>query len=385
MLKHKDHFHGSDLELIEKTYGIKASDITSFSANVNPLGISPLLRNTIASHIDAISTYPDREYTALRSEIARYTETDINNIIVGNGSTELISLMIKIKAPKKAIIIGPTYSEYEREINLGQGSCRYYPLKEEDGFGLDIADLAKYLTEDVDFLVMCNPNNPTSTIVPRKSVRKLLDICKQKDIFLMIDETYIEFAKDYRKITCVPLTTYYNNLVILRGVSKYFAAPGLRLGYAVCGNPDLIKEIEKKKNPWTINTLASIAGEIMFRDKEYIDETYRLIDSERKRVTGLLSQIPGIRYYEPGANFVLVKILKDDITSEDMFETAIRKGLMIRDCSTFYFLDNHYFRFCFMTPEKDDELIEVIRQVMTGKSTGNTADGATGNSKGGSL
>ncbi|HEX3076187.1 MAG TPA: aminotransferase class I/II-fold pyridoxal phosphate-dependent enzyme, partial [Lachnospiraceae bacterium] len=137
MIKHKDHFHGSDLEAIEQTYGIRKEAITSFSANVNPLGVSPKLREGLAAHIDAITTYPDREYTSLRKCIGDYVGTDFSNVIVGNGSTELISLMIQIKAPKKALIIGPTYSEYEREVSLGGGSSHYFPLKENENFSLD--------------------------------------------------------------------------------------------------------------------------------------------------------------------------------------------------------------------------------------------------------
>lgn len=114
MIQHKEHFHGSDLEKIEQIYGIKKEEITSFSANVNPLGISPLLRKTLADHIDAISTYPDREYTSLRRCLSAYTGASPDHIIVGNGSTELISLFIQITHPKKALILGPTYSEYER-------------------------------------------------------------------------------------------------------------------------------------------------------------------------------------------------------------------------------------------------------------------------------
>jgi len=124
MITHKDHFHGSDLEKIEKIYGIKKEDIISFSANVNPLGISPLMRERLTSNLDCISTYPDREYTALRESIGNYNNCDANDVIVGNGTTELISLFIEIMHPKKAIVLGPTYSEYEREVTLnGEPPC----------------------------------------------------------------------------------------------------------------------------------------------------------------------------------------------------------------------------------------------------------------------
>ena len=195
MIKHKDHFHGSDLEKIEEIYGIKKEEIVSFSANVNPLGVSPLLRTTLADKIDAITTYPDREYTSLRKCIAAYCGTDHENVIVGNGSTELISLFIQIEHPKKAMIIGPTYSEYEREISLGGGTTLYYPLREKDDFRLDVNDFISHLNENIDLLVICNPNNPTGTYVNSAKVEEF--IRKLPDhVIPVVDEAYFEYVED---------------------------------------------------------------------------------------------------------------------------------------------------------------------------------------------
>ena len=360
MLKHKDHFHGSDLEKIEEIYGINKDEIISFSANVNPLGVSPQLRASLSEKINAITTYPDREYTSLRKCIADYCGTEYENVIVGNGSTELISLFIQIEHPKKALVIGPTYSEYEREIALGGGTTLYYPLKEKDNFHLDVEEFLTHLNESIDLLVICNPNNPTSSCITRREMRHILDACKQHDIYVMVDETYVEFADNMDEISAVPLTNYYNNIVILRGTSKFFAAPGLRLGYAITGNRDLIKSINTRKNPWTINSLAVVAGETMFRDTSYIEETKKLISSERSRIYDLLKKHPDFKVYEPSGNFLLVRILRDDLTSQDLFDRAIREKMMIRDCSTFPFLDNKYIRFCFMNPEDNNRLLSCL-------------------------
>ena len=360
MIKHKDHFHGSDLEKIEAIFGIHKEEILSFSANVNPLGVSPLLRSALSEHIDAITTYPDREYTSLRKCIAEYCHTDYENIIVGNGSTELISLFIQIEHPQKAYVIGPTYSEYEREIALGGGTTLYYPLKEENDFKLDVEDFVSHLNESIDLLVICNPNNPTSSCITRKQMRHILDICKEYDIYVMVDETYVEFADNMEEIESVPLTNYYNNIIILRGTSKFFAAPGLRLGYAITGNKDLIKSINTRKNPWTINSLAVVAGETMFRDESYIQATKDLISSERNRIYDLLKDSPNYKVYKPSGNFMLVKSLREDITSDVLFERAILEKMMIRDCSTFPFLDDSYIRFCFMNPEDNDRLLRCL-------------------------
>ena len=364
MLTHKDHFHGSDLEKIEKVFGIKKEDIVSYSENVNPLGISHKLREVLSQHLDAITRYPDREYTKLRQCIANYTGAQMENIIMGNGSTELISLFIQTNHPKKAMILGPTYSEYERDINLGGGTCIYFPLKEENNFQMDVNALCHQLDDNLDLLVLCNPNNPTSSAITRKEMRRILDACMEHGIFVMVDETYVEFAPDEKNVTSVSLTNYYSNLIILRGTSKFFASPGLRLGYAITGNRDVAKEINTRKDPWTINSLAEIAGQIMFQDQDYIRETKELITSERARLYQELSSWDTVRVYEPQANFILMKILKEGVDAEILFEHCIRKGMMIRNCSTFPFLDSQFIRFCIMSPEDNDRLMDAFRELL---------------------
>ena len=357
MIKSSSSFHGSDLEKIEKRYSIKKEEITSFSANVNPLGISPLLKKTLINRIDSITTYPERNYLSLRKCIAQYINCDYNNIIVGNGTTEILSLFIQLQHPKKAMIIGPTYSEYEREISLGGGSTLYYPLKESLDFKIDVDHFINTLNESIDLLVLCNPNNPTSSAICQSDMRKILDVCKQHDIYVLIDETYVEFSSDIKKITAIPLTEYYNNLFIVRGVSKFFAAPGLRLGYAITGNYDIISEFYGRQNPWTINTLAEIGGRVMFKDEDYILKTRELINSERDRIYDIIKKSGLYKPYKPEANFILLKILDDSITSSDIFEKAIHEKMMIRDCSTFPILDDRYIRFCIMMPEDNDRLL----------------------------
>ena len=360
MIKHKDHFHGSDLEKIEMIYGIKKEDIISFSANVNPLGISPKLKEGIAANIDCITTYPDRDYVELRKCIANYCNTETENIIVGNGSTELISLFIQIEKPGKALILGPTYSEYEREISLGGGKTIYYPLREENDFVLDVDHFISKLTEDIDFLVICNPNNPTGTAINNHDMRKILDACKECDIFVMVDETYVEFAENINEISSVVLTRTYTNIAILRGTSKFFAAPGLRLGYAICSNPDLMQTMNQRKDPWTINSIAVVAGTLMFTDKDYIEKTRNLITEERNRLYDIFEKSSRFKPYEPQGNFMLLKILEEGITSQELFDRCIKKGLMIRDCSTFPYLGENYIRFCFMNPSDNDRLVDLL-------------------------
>jgi len=361
----KEHFHGSDLEKIEKYFGIPKEQITGFGANVNPLGISPKMKAGLAEKIDVITSYPDPEYTELRGHIAQYAGCRPEEILVGNGCTELISLFIQIRRPKKALIVSPTYSEYEREVLLSGGCVQYYALKESSDFRLNTDDFCIELNEYLDLCIICNPNNPTSTANEPDEMRRILACLKEHHIFAMIDETYAEFAPEHTSVSAVGLLKEFDNFVILRGISKFFAAPGLRLGYAITSNLHLLELVKERKNPWTINSLADAAGALMFTDKEYIEKTRHLISSERKRIYQELLTWKNIKVYKPYANFILVRILKEGITSYDVFVHTVKRGLMLRDCSTFPGLeDETFFRFCFMMPQKNTELLNCLKEIL---------------------
>ncbi|MFQ9985376.1 MAG: aminotransferase class I/II-fold pyridoxal phosphate-dependent enzyme, partial [Lachnospiraceae bacterium] len=175
-------------------------------------------------------------------------------------------------------------------------------------------------------------------------------------------ETYIEFTDDPAEASAVSLLADFSNLLILRGVSKFFAAPGLRLGYALCSNNSLLEEMKRRQDPWTINSLAAIAGEQMFRDSDYIARTRALIRAERTRIYRKLSKNPHLHPFVPSANFILVQIVDHSMTAADFFDIAIRRGLMIRDCASFDFLEDYYFRFCFLLPEQNDRLLACIEE-----------------------
>ncbi len=359
MSKKKQVFHGSDLEKAEEIYGIKKEDIIPFGGNVNPLGISPLFRENLIRHVDAVCTYPDRDYKSLRSTLSLYAQIPMEHIIVGNGVTELISLTMHLKRPKKALLLSPTYSEYMREISMIDGTCLEYNLQESSDFRLDIEDLKRSLTGDVDLFAFCNPNNPTSSALNKDEISEILSHCKKHGIFVLADETYVEFAPDMNAVTAVPLTRKFDNLFVLRGTSKFFAAPGIRLGYGISGNMDFIRAMEDRKNPWSINTLAALAGEAMFMDTDYIKKTKAYIAEERRKCTDRLSGTPFFKIYPSYANFLLVRLM-DGTASHEMFERCIKKGLMIRDCSSFEGLDGEYIRFCFRKAEENNALLDTL-------------------------
>lgn len=354
-------FHGSDLEKVEKHYHIPKEQITCFSGNVNPFGLSKTVKNKISSHLDFISSYPDREYTSLRNSIHTYCHVPSEHILVGNGVTELISLLIEQLAPKKTLILGPTYSEYSRELSFCGSHISHYYLESENQFQLDVSAFLSTLEEGFDLLILCNPNNPTSSVIFQSELKEILSFCKAHHTFVMIDETYVEFCQDFHSITAVPLTELFDNLIVLRGVSKFFAAPGLRLGYAIASNQPLFKAMKNRQLPWSLNSIGSYAGEQLFFDTDYIVQTNQLITSERTRILETLHTFQQLEVYEPYANFFLVKIKAESITAFDVFEHCIRKGLMIRDCSSFPHLNGEFIRFCILFPDDNTKLLSALK------------------------
>lgn len=359
----KPVFHGSDIEKICEYYHLNKEDIVKFGANVNPLGLSPRVKEAIADHLDLLSSYPDRDYTSLRRTIAGYCGIPADYILPGNGSSELIALLIETLQPKHTLILGPTYSEYSRELSFSGSTQEYYHLREDRDFRLDPDDLCRTLEKGYDFLILCNPNNPTSSALTSGELRTLLDYCSSHDVFVMIDETYVEFAPDVDAVTAVPLTRDYSCLMVLRGVSKFFAAPGMRFGYGITGNRSFMEHMKEKQIPWSLNSIGAFAGEQMFLDTDYIRRTRELILSERDRMYRELSGMPEYKTYPPYANFLLLQILKEGVTSADVFERCIRSGLMIRDCSSFQCLDGQFIRFCIMMPEDNTRLLNVLKQI----------------------
>ena len=353
-------FHGSDIEKICEVYHLKQENIVKFGANVNPLGLSENVKKKLASHLDILSSYPDRDYISLRNTISDYCNVPADFILPGNGSSELIALLIQERNPKHTLILGPTYSEYSRELSFSGSTQEYYHLREEDNFILDIDDLCQTLDGKYDLLIICNPNNPTSSAISTEDLRKLLAFCSEKNIFVMIDETYVEFAPDIQAITAVTLTREFTNLMVLRGVSKFYAAPGMRLGYGITRNLEFLKKMKEKQVPWSLNSLGALAGELMLKDQEYISQTRTLILSERDRLLHALSQIPTYKTYPAYANFILLKIQKPGLTSYDVFDACIRQNLMIRDCSSFECLDGEYIRFCIMNLEDNTRLLNIL-------------------------
>ena len=356
--------HGGDLDVISREYNIPKSEIINFSGNVNPLGLPPSVKKAIKDNVDCATDYPDVSYVGLRNAISSYTGVDSNNIVVGNGSTELISAFIKVSEPKKAVIVSPAYSEYQKEIELLGGEVELFELMEYNDYMLDIEALISHIKEDTDLVVICNPNNPTGTYVTVGQTEKILKHCMDCNVRLMIDETYVEFSEPEKHISAMPLIDKYPNLMIVRGTSKFFACPGLRLGYGACSDKAILDYVNSHKDPWSVNVFAELAGKVMFVDKGFIESTTDFISTERTRIKNELSKWKNIKVYDTQSNFFLIEILRNNVTSDYIFHNLIQKKILIRDASNFPYLGSRFLRFCILNKDENDLLLSNLKKLI---------------------
>lgn len=353
--------HGGNIYEAAKRYGIAPGEIIDFSANINPFGIPDSLKEAIISNIDILENYPDPEYESLVKSIGIYNKVDEKFVIPGNGATEVIFLIIGALAPQKALLLAPTFSEYERALRRYGSSVNYFLLKEENNFCLDKDEFLKNMKKDTDLIILCNPNNPTGQIVERKDLIEILEKCRESNTYLMLDEAFIEFIDNEDKVSMEKFVDRFDNLFIIKALTKFFAIPGLRLGYGLTSNTRIREKIKDIREPWTINGFASIAAQTLLQDENYIFKSKEFFRDERKYLYESLKKIKELRVYKPEANYIFFKILKGNI---DLKEELIKRKILIRDCSNYVSLSKGYYRAAIRDRVSNDKLINALKEVV---------------------
>lgn len=351
--------HGANVFEIAKDEGIKIEDIRDFSSNINPLGPSKRALKNLKENLNLLSTYPDVDYVDLKKAISSYASCDVKNIVLGLGSTEILKDAIHYFAPKTSMILSPCYSEYERELRKISSYIIQYNLEEKNDFKVNLDELIKIINEkNVEFLIFANPNNPTGTILKKSEIERIL---KETEARVLVDETYIEFT-DMETFSSSSLTKSYDKLIVVRGTSKFFALPGIRLGYGLTSNHGLLKFFKDKEVLWQINSVAEICGKVMFSDEAYIKEVHDFVRTRRVGLYKKHAKIKNLRAFESYGNFVLVKILRGP-DARELRGRLMKKGLVVRNCDTFKNLDKSFFRFCILDDDANERLIENLREI----------------------
>ncbi len=356
--------HGGNIYNAAKLYGMKKEDILDYSANINPLGLPPGLKGLLVGEIDNLVNYPDPWCSTLRERIAEYVDITTDSVIVGNGASEVILLLLEMLKPKKVLIPAPSFSEYARAAYRSGIGVEYLPMKEENGFMPDLPEIKKRLDNcSCDAVFICNPNNPTSVLLNISELTSLVEFASVKGANIIIDEAFIELTPGGNSNSMVRAVKEYPNLFIVRAFTKLFAIPGLRLGYGI-GNSRLVKGMWETKLPWSVNSFACSMGELLSGEKEYLMETARWIEVELKWFYNELSAIPGLKVFEPSTNFVLVKLEGFSLDSGELCEKMAKRGILLRDASNFAFLDKRFFRAAVKDRQNNLRFLKVLKEVL---------------------
>ena len=384
-------FHGGNIYKVFREKNIK--EILDYSSNINPYGIPESLKKRITENLEVLERYPDPDYVELRQKLANLNKVNLSDIILGNGATEIIFLFMKVINPKKILIVSPTFGEYERAVKATEISgdtvslsssngdnknienkkieIEYFELKESDDFKLNIGNLKNELENKYDLLIICNPNNPTGKFLKLAQTEEILKECNKYNTKLFIDEAFIEFLEDGMKESIINTEENKKNLFVTRAFTKFFAIPGLRLGYGMYFDKELEKKISEKKEPWSVNNFAEMAGLTVLDDAEYIEKTLKWIAEEKIYMYEKLNKISGMKVYETEVNFITGKIdeklFSEGVNVKILREKMFEQGILIRDASNFKFLDERFFRLAIKDRASNERVIEAMKEIFRKK------------------
>jgi threonine-phosphate decarboxylase len=348
--------HGSNPQYLFKALNIPMPEKrVDFSANINPLGPPPILKQNWHQLYSVISDYPDPKGLVLKQKLAEKEGIDESQILIGNGGAELISLIGRMLAGKTAVIVQPAFSEYEEACRVNGCKVKYHQLN-LDSWEWEDKGLSLKLQES-DVLFLCNPNNPTGVYYPKSVVLQLLKECNKYNCLLIMDEAFYDFVSEYDPI--VSYINEFSHLLIIRSMTKMFAIPGLRLGY-IMGNQSVIEKLASFQSHWSVNALALKAGEWCLESESYVKETIELIQKEKERL---------FTFYQD-KNFIVSPsrinfyLLKDPSLNDQLpfFQFLIERGIIPRHTMNFPGLEGKWLRFAIKGEKENDKLMEAVEE-----------------------
>ena len=353
--------HGGNLREAAVSIGVEARDLIDFSANINPLGMPASLKQAIITHLSLAEHYPDESYYALHQAFAQHHKVPVDWVLAGNGETELIFNLLRQLLPRRALLLTPGFAEYRRALGAIGCEIREYQLTEAQGWQPDEQFLTA-LTPDLDCLLLCTPNNPTGLMPDPALLEAIANRCHALNIALIMDEAFLDFIPENPGF--IPRLSHYSRLYVLRSVTKFFAIPGLRLGYLVSRDVQTVSQIRKGREPWTINAFAALAGEQVFHDHEYISATHAWLQAERSRFFQQLSAFTALRVWPPAANYIFMRC---DIPGLALQQALLAKRMLIRSCANYPGLDARYYRVAIKSEADNDRLLAGLGEIFNSK------------------
>ncbi len=348
--EHKPSSHGGINSIKSKKNGI-----LDYSSNINPLGCHPGVKKYLKKQMDLLSIYPDSDSTDLKKNLEWYTKISEKLIVVGNGATEIIYNFCKAFLNKKTpvLIPIPTFSEYEAAAKLQNCKISFFKtMNLNENFDEFLSKIPKK-----GCVFVCNPNNPTGVLLSKQKIKKIIQIASKKSTLVFVDECFIELSDPKQSV--IKEIRKFENLFVLRSLTKSFGLAGIRIGYGL-GNKKLVTILNNIKIPWNVSGIAQKAASAALCYNNYLDKSSRIILKEKINLKNSISKINGFTCFNSDTNFILIKTkTKSNILQKKL----LRKKILIRDCNSFRGLDNNYIRIAVKTSKENKKLIKALEAV----------------------
>jgi adenosylcobyric acid synthase len=351
--------HGGYINRLAREAGLRPDQVLDFSANINPLGPPEWFRSLISSQLSSLVHYPDPECSPLVEAIALHYRTDPQEIVVGNGSSELLYLLPQALPVTKALIAVPAYIDYARAAQIAGLPIEWHSLKESEGFRLDPNQLEGQLSGG-ELVILGQPNNPTGLTFDPQALRALA--ARHPETCFLIDEAFADFVEGLESLA----RKRPSNVIVLLSFTKFYAVPGLRLG-GVLLTPAWARKIQELRPPWTVNTLAQQFGAAALQDLEYEQAGRALVKEQRLLLTRALTAIPYLTVYPGEANFLFLRSDHPALNAAELARKLLAEGIAIRVCNNYQGLDDRYFRVAVRTESENQRLAEALEALLADK------------------
>ena len=344
--------HGGDWAGYRAEFG---RDPLDFSANVSPLGLPEGVARAITAALPTADRYPDPLCRELRAKLALHEGVPAEQILCGNGAADLIFRLVWAQKPRRALVTAPTFAEYATALESVGCTVERFFLREQEDFAVTDAFCAA-IRPGVDMVFLCQPNNPTGQLAALPLVEQILRRCAACGTLLVVDECFLDFLPDHALHTAKGLLGE-GNLVILEAFTKLYGMAGVRLGYGLCADGELLAHMRNAGQPWAVSSLAQAAGQAALTQGDYVRQVRALIETERPYLLAGLRAL-GLRVIEGRANYLLFR------ADETLGERLEARGALIRRCGNYPGLDDTWYRTAVRTRRENDALLAALREVL---------------------
>lgn len=350
--------HGGGVHGIARQYGLVLADILDFSASINPLGMPPAVAAAARQGLEEAIHYPEIDAAGLTEALAAFHRLPAECLLAASGSTELFYLAPQVLRPRRALLVAPAFSEYERALAQVGTAIDFFPLRAESHFQLDLSRLLRCLKPDTDLVLLANPGNPTGVAVAPSQIESLARAVREQAL-LAVDEAFIDFCPAESVIERV---VDHANLYVFRSLTKFYAIPGLRAGY-LAGPPRGIAHLAEAQPPWPLSTPALAAAVACLGQGEFRLATLQAIPRLRQDLAAGLTAL-GLTVFPSQANYLLARLEGPGQSAAALAARLLPQGLLIRDCANFPSLDGRYLRLAVRSAEDNQRLLKALAEAL---------------------